>query len=50
MQIQKIVKLCESVYNELSNKISNKIEVKDILSKLVLSKKDFDLDLFKYFY
>ncbi|CAK93868.1 unnamed protein product (macronuclear) [Paramecium tetraurelia] len=47
MQIQKIIKLCESVYDELSNKISNKQEVNDILQKLVMSKKDFDLDLLK---
>ncbi|CAD8187513.1 unnamed protein product [Paramecium pentaurelia] len=47
MQISKIIKLCESVYEELSNKVNNKIEVKDILQKLIISKKDIDLDLLK---
>ncbi|CAD8106199.1 unnamed protein product [Paramecium sonneborni] len=47
MQIQKIIKLCESVHDELSNKVSNKAEVKEILTKLIISKKDIDLDLLK---
>ncbi|CAD8103107.1 unnamed protein product [Paramecium sonneborni] len=47
MQIQKIIKLCESVHDELSNKVQNSAEVRDILKKLIISKKDVDLDLLK---